>query len=110
MSRVAALTGTSSGIGVASARRLVKESFEVVVGPRRIDRRHSWTDATGASADPLDVIADESAPALADAVLRGGAVGLEPFERASIDETVLPPRHQATTGHVHRRPPPQEVP
>jgi len=94
MSRVAVVTGASSGIGAASARRLVKEGFEVVVGARRVDRLHELADEIGAVDHPLDVTNDDSVVAFADAIPRcdvlvnnaGGAIGMEPFERAHVTD------------------------
>jgi NADP-dependent 3-hydroxy acid dehydrogenase YdfG len=94
MSRVAVVTGASSGIGAASARRLVKEGFEVVVGARRVERLHELAREIGATAHPLDVTDADSVSVFSDAVARcdvlvnnaGGAIGMEPFEHADAAE------------------------
>ena len=52
---VAVVTGASSGIGAATARRLAAEGFEVVIGARRQDRLKEVAEDIGARALPLDV-------------------------------------------------------
>jgi NADP-dependent 3-hydroxy acid dehydrogenase YdfG len=52
---VAVVTGASSGIGMASARRLAAEGFEVVVGARREDRLRDLVREIGGRAMRLDV-------------------------------------------------------
>ena len=88
---VAVVTGASSGIGAATARRLAAEGFEVVAAARRIDRLAELAASTaGVRAVPLDVTSADSVDALAEslddvAVLinnAGGAIGVEPVEQA----------------------------
>ena len=55
ITRVAVVTGASSGFGEATARRLVDEGFRLVVGARRMDRLAAVADQIGARALSLDV-------------------------------------------------------
>lgn len=100
MRKTAVITGASSGIGAATARRLAAEGFDVVLAARRRDRLEKLAEEIEA-ADPagrrggvavatLDVTSQESVDALV-ADLRqchvlvnnaGGAVGLEPIAEA----------------------------
>ena len=91
---VAVVTGASSGIGAATARRLVSEGFEVVAAARRTERLQALADEIGCTPLPLDVTDVTSVNALADAVTAcrvlinnaGGAFGLEPIAQASDDD------------------------
>ena len=90
---VAVVTGASSGIGEASARRLASEGFEVVIGARRVDRLERIAHDIGARAVPLDVTDDASVAAFAAQVPgcrvlvnnAGGALGLDPVAGADLD-------------------------
>jgi NADP-dependent 3-hydroxy acid dehydrogenase YdfG len=93
MSRVAVVTGASSGIGAASARALAAAGFDVVVGARRQDRLAEVATPIGARALPLDVTDNDSVAAFcaeipACAVLvnnAGGAFGLDRIEVADLE-------------------------
>jgi NADP-dependent 3-hydroxy acid dehydrogenase YdfG len=93
MKRVAVVTGASSGIGAATAVRLAKEGFEVVLGARRVERLEEVAAQCGGRALPLDVTDAESVAAFTAAVDRvdvlvnnaGLASGLQPI--AEIDES-----------------------
>jgi NADP-dependent 3-hydroxy acid dehydrogenase YdfG len=94
--RTAVVTGASSGIGAATAVRLAREGFSVVLGARRHDRVAQVASACGPSARalPLDVTDLASVEAFCGEVDEcnvlvnnaGGALGLDPIASASDDD------------------------
>jgi len=93
--RIAVVTGASSGIGAATARQLAGAGFTVVCAARRADRIEALAAEIGGRAVVCDVTAAASVAALADAVgprldvlvnNAGGAVGLAPVAEADPDE------------------------
>jgi NADP-dependent 3-hydroxy acid dehydrogenase YdfG len=95
------VTGASSGIGAATARRLAADGFQVVLGARRLDRLKAVAEEIGGTALPLDVTDDDSVTDFVEGVgelaLRsgapvrvlvnnaGGARGLEPVAEADLE-------------------------
>ncbi|MEU8421531.1 SDR family oxidoreductase [Micromonospora sp. NPDC048835] len=101
MTSVAIVTGASSGIGAATARRLAAEGFHVLAAARRAERLADLVGEItaaggGATAVTCDVTSDESVARLAEAAAQapgpvtllvnnaGGARGLDPVESGSV--------------------------
>ena len=104
MRKTAVITGASSGIGAATARRLAAEGFDIVAAARRRDRLEDLVKEIEA-ADPagrrgfvravtLDVTSEESVAALAEGLREchvlvnnaGGAHGLESVSEAVTED------------------------
>ena len=93
-SRVAVVTGASSGIGEATARTLAGRGFHVVAVARRADRIQRLADEIGGTAVRADVTDDAEVQSLAAQLGRvdvlvnnaGGAKGLQTVADADLDD------------------------
>jgi NADP-dependent 3-hydroxy acid dehydrogenase YdfG len=93
--RTAVVTGASSGIGAATARRLAAEGFHVVCAARRVERVQALADEIGGTAVRCDVTSADDVAALAeragdvvDVLVNnaGGAFGADPVAEADPDD------------------------
>lgn len=93
--RLAVVTGASSGIGRASARRLAQEGFEVICAARRTERIEELAREIDGRAVTCDVTSAEDVARLAEEVggrldllvaNAGGALGTEHVVDAKLDE------------------------
>jgi len=91
----AVVTGASSGIGAATARRLAAEGYQVLAAARRMERLTELAASTpGIRPVRLDVTSEESVASLAaelpdvDVLVNnaGGALGVDPVERARVED------------------------
>ncbi|MDL9936902.1 SDR family NAD(P)-dependent oxidoreductase [Gordonia sp. ABSL1-1] len=93
-SRIAVVTGASSGIGEAAARALAAQGYHVVVGARRVDRITALADEIGGTGRQLDVTDEQSVTDFVAGLDRvhvlvnnaGGAKGLDPVTTANFDD------------------------
>jgi NADP-dependent 3-hydroxy acid dehydrogenase YdfG len=86
------VTGASSGIGAATARRLAQDGFHVYVLARRSDRVAEIAKEIGGTAVTCDITRDDDVAAFADSLDRvdllvnnaGGALGAEHIAAANV--------------------------
>jgi NADP-dependent 3-hydroxy acid dehydrogenase YdfG len=100
--KIVVITGASSGLGAAAARRLASEGARVVLGARRADRLQSLVDEIQAAGGvalsvPIDVTQRADVQRLVAAAVNefgrldvilnnAGLMPLAPFERLKVDE------------------------
>ena len=95
--RTAVITGASSGIGAATALRLAKEGFAVVLGARRVDRLQEVAERCAGTALELDVTDASSIEKFAAQVERadvlvnnaGLALGMTSLDQISDEELAV---------------------
>ncbi|GAB3942831.1 SDR family NAD(P)-dependent oxidoreductase [Corynebacterium tapiri] len=96
MTKVAVITGASSGIGAAAARALAGDGFQVILGARRLSKLQEVAQECGENAQALelDVTDDVSVKAFVEQIKRcdvlvnnaGGAKGLDPLTETTIEQ------------------------
>lgn len=94
MTKTAVVTGASSGIGAATARRLAAEGYTVWCVARRTERIEALAQEIGGRWLGVDVTQDDDIAKLVEHIggqldllvnNAGGAVGLEPVSDADLD-------------------------